>query len=598
MREKSLVAYKNKPAVITEIGEKIGIVLDKEKLNVREKDIEVLHPGPCSLADIHLLEGDIHGAWELLEDEQTDFAELAEIVYGEYSPASAWSLFNILLDGLYFYGNVKSIQIRTREDVAIIEKKRSNRQNAYAERDEFLARLKARKLLADDGKFLQDVEALAYGQTEKSRTLRDICVTETPENAHRLLLDTGAWDFFVNPHPARFGCRMVSAQESVPPLPDEERVDMTGLPAFAIDNAWSTDPDDAISFGGNCLFVHISDPASSIQPNSAVDQEARARGATLYLPETTSRMLCEDSLSIFALGLSEKSPALTFKMTLNKDFSLANTEIFPSWVKVTRLTYETAERLVELEGLFKFAENNLQRRIESGAVNIDLPEVHITIKERNISIEPVVAYASANMVRECMLFAGEAAAQWAVERQLPFPFVAQEAGDLPKELLPGMAGSYQIRRCMHPRSISAKPGFHFGLGLAAYTQVTSPLRRYIDLLAHEQIRAFLKNAEIITEDDLFVRLATGDAAATATVKAERASRAHWTTAYLADKKGSLWDGFMMEKRGNNRSVVMIPRLGIETQVLLRRDFEPNEPITLKLSTVRLPENEIVFSENV
>ncbi|MDR0785827.1 MAG: RNB domain-containing ribonuclease [Treponema sp.] len=597
MREKSLVAYKNKPAVITEIGEKIGIALSKEKLKVRKRDIEVLHPGPCSLADIRLLEGDVRGAWELMEGEQTTFTELAELVYGEYSPASAWSLFNILLDGLYFYGNVTSVQLRTSEDVAAIEKKRSNRQNAHAERDEFIKRLKERKLLPDDGKFLQDVEALAYGQTEKSRTLRDIRIAETPENAHRLLLDAGVWNFFMNPHPARFGRQLISAQEQIPPIPDEERVDMTDLPAFAIDNAWSTDPDDAVSFDGNCLFVHISDPAASISPNSAADREARSRGATLYLPEAVSRMLCEDSLSVFALGLLEKSPALTFKMTLNKDFSLASTEIFPSWVKVTRLTYESADGRAELEELFRFAENSLRRRIEAGAVNIDLPEVHITVRDRDVNIEPVTAYASSNMVRECMIFTGEAAAQWAIERRLPFPFVTQEAGDLPREFLPGMAGFYQIRRCMRPRSISTKPGFHFGLGLSVYTQVTSPLRRYVDLLAHEQIRAFLKGTEIIQEDALFARLTAGDASATAAVRAERASRAYWTAVYLADKKSSLWDGFMMEKRGN-KSVIMIPRLGMETQILLRRDIEPNEQITLKLSSVRLPESEAVFTEEV
>jgi exoribonuclease-2 len=595
MREKSLVAYKNKPAVIVETGEKITIALDKEKLKVRERDVEPLHPGPCSLSDIRLLDGDLRGAWELLEGEPTSFSELSELVYGEYSPASAWSLFTALLDGLYFCGNPKSIQIRSREEVATIEKKRSDKRNSNAERDEFLNRLKERKLLPPDAKFLQDVEALAYGQSEKSRTLRDVSITETPENAHRLLLDAGVWDPFVNPHPARFGCQLTSAREPVSPTPDEKRIDLTDLPAFAIDNAWSTDPDDAVSLDGNNLFVHVSDPAASIPPNSPVDREARSRGATLYLPETTARMLCEDSLPILALGLSEKSPALTFKMSLNKDYSLANVEIFPTWVKVTRLTYESAEGLAELEELFKFAENNLRRRTESGAINIDLPEVHISVKEKTVNINPLTPYASANMVRECMVFAGEAAAQWAIERRLPFPFIAQEAGDIPRELPPGMAGSFQMRRCMRPRSLSSKPSFHFGLGLSAYTQVTSPLRRYVDLLAHEQIRAFLNGSDLIPEDDLFARLATGDASATATVRAERASRAYWTAVYLADKKSSLWDGVMLEKRGN-KSIIMIPRLGVETQVLIRRDLDPNEQITLKLSSVKLPESETVFAE--
>ncbi|MDR0375698.1 MAG: RNB domain-containing ribonuclease [Treponema sp.] len=611
IKEKSLVIYKNKPAVAMEIAEKISIsIAGGDKLKVREKDIELIHPGPCALSDLaELPKGDVRGVWELLEGEKTAFSELAELIYGEYTPKTAFALYTELLDGVYFSGTASEIKTRAPEEVESEEKKRGERQKGRVERDAFLARFRTKTLVfPDDKKFLQDVEALAYGQTGKSRTLKDMGKPETPEEAHKLLLDSGAWPIFVNPHPQRYGCSLASAKTPVPPPPDEDRVDLTGFSSFAIDNAWSTDPDDAIAIEGNALFVHIADPAASVAPDGPADREARGRGATLYLPEGASRMISDEGVSLFALGCrasasadasaSEISPALTFKMTLNSDFSVAETEIFPSWVKVIRLTYEEADEKSassEFAPLFSFAEANFKRRQQAGAVSIDLPEVHISVCERKIFIEPVKFSRAASMVQECMLIAGESAARWALQRKIPFPFVSQDMSDLPKNPLPGLAGSYQLRRCMRPRVLSTKPADHFGLGLAVYTQVTSPLRRYTDLLAHQQIRSVLREEKPISEEDVLVRLAASEAAALAVVHAERASRAHWTAAYLSDKKKSVWEGIMVEKKGD-KSVVLIPDLGVETQALIRSELEPNQKIQLACSSVRMPEGEILFNQ--
>ncbi|MDR0706821.1 MAG: RNB domain-containing ribonuclease [Treponema sp.] len=607
IKEKSLVIYKNKPAIATEIAEKISVsVAGGDKLKVREKDIELIHPGPCALSDLaELPKGDVRGAWELLEGEKTAFNELAELIYGEYTPKTAFALYTELLDGVYFSGNAADIKTRAPDEVEAEEKKRGERQKERIERDAFLERFRTKTLVfPDDKKFLQDVEALAYGQTGKSRTLKEMGKPETPEEAHKLLLDSGAWTIFVNPHPQRYGCALASAKTPVSPPLDEERVDLTRLSSFAIDNAWSTDPDDAIAIEGNALFVHVADPTASIAPDSPADREARARGATLYLPEGASRMIGGEGVSLFALGYrngadaAEISPALTFKMTLNSDFSVVETDIFPSWVKAARLTYEETDEKAdspEFAPFFAFAEANCKRRQQSGAVSIDLPEVHISVCEKKISIEPVKLSRAASMVRECMLIAGESAARWAMQRKIPFPFVSQDMSDLPKNPLPGLAGACQLRRCMRPRVLSTKPADHFGLGLAVYTQVTSPLRRYTDLLAHQQIRLFLRGEQPLSEEDVLVRLGASEAAALAVVHAERASRIHWTAAYLFDKKNSVWEGVMLEKKGD-KSVILIPDLGVETQALIRSNLEPNEKIRLVFSSVKMSEGEILFNQ--
>jgi exoribonuclease-2 len=607
---KSLVVYKTRPALVTGTGEKIELSLPGgEKLRVREKDIELIHPGPCGPEVLDPEEpaaGDVRGAWELLEGASVPLRELAELAYGEYTPKTAWAAYGLLQEGLYFSGTVRALGGRDAAAVEAEERKREEKHRESRDREAFLERLRAgRPEIPGDSRFLQDVEALAYGKTDKCRTLRDLGRPESPQEAHRLLLAWGVWTTRVNPHPARLGLSLNSARIPLAPPPEEERRDLTGLAAFAIDNPWSADPDDAVSLEGDTLYVHVADPAAALLPDSPADLEARSRGTTLYIPEGSFRMIAEEALPLYALGLSPVSPALTFKMTLREDGFIADTEIFPSLVKVTRLSYAEADALAAeagpgngacLGGLFALADRNRKRRLDGGAVIIDFPEVHISVTDEGVELTALEEYRSSDMVRECMLLAGEGAARWALRQRLPFPYVSQEPGDLPASPLPGMAGAYQLRRCMRPRSLSVKPGPHAGLGLELYTQVTSPLRRYTDLLAHQQIRAILGRAPSppLEEEALLLRLSAAEASAQANTQAERASRAFWTAVYLSGKKDSPWQGITLEKRGP-RSLFLIPALGLETLVPVKGDLEPNERVSLTLKSVRIPEGEANFT---
>jgi exoribonuclease-2 len=637
--DNSLAAYKNRPALVKgREGDRLIIAVSEpagdrpsragknavSEFRVREKDLEFLHPGPCGIQDLAALDAaaapgiPVREAWELLSSaggEALSLRELAELIWGAYSPSSAWGVFLLVKEGLYFSGTAEALYPRPPGEVEAEEKKQAGKEEESRERAAFLERLKGRSLEDSDRRFMQDVEALACGRTEKSRTLREAGLEESPAGAHRLLLETGLWSPRVNPHPLRFGLSLSSPAVIPDPPPAEDRVDLTGLPAFAVDSPWSTDPDDAVSLEPSgpdrlILWVHVADPASSIGFDSPPEREARNRGATLYLPEGTSRMLAEESLPLFAL--SGRSPALSFKMVLNKDSSLEEADIVPSWVQVTRLTYERADKTAAeaggpesdaaiLRGLSALGERNLARRLAAGAVSIELPELHIQVREGQVFIEPVIPWKSAEMVRECMLLAGEGAAWWVLHRArkllggvLPFPYVGQEIGDLPARPLPGYAGSWQLRKSMRPRGLSLKPSLHQGLGLDVYTQVTSPLRRYTDLLAHQQIRAVLRGLKPLGEDEVLLRMGAGEAAAAAAVQAERASRTHWTMVYLADKVGSSWEGVVLEKKGS-RTQVLIPALGLDTQLSLKRDVEPNETILLTLVSLRIPEGEAVFS---
>jgi exoribonuclease-2 len=136
-------------------------------------------------------------------------------------------------------------------------------------------------------------------------------------------------------------------------------------------------------------------------------------------------MLADESLALFALGLSSVSRALSFGFRLSESGSVAEVEIARSLVRVTRLTYaEATVRREEsaLAPLFAIAERNVARRRAAGAVFIDLPETHLAANPQTgeVTIEAVPDESAAAMVREFMLLAGEAAARFAFKNGIPF----------------------------------------------------------------------------------------------------------------------------------------------------------------------------------
>ena len=300
---------------------------------------------------------------------------------------------------------------------------------------------------------MNEVESVALGKSDKSKVMQEIKRAATPEAAHKLLLDTGVWQITKNPHPTRWGLSMQSASLSLASPPEEERFEVPGI-SYAIDNEWSNDPDDAVAFDGKYVWVHIADPASAILPQSPIDKAAMARGATLYIPDGAARMLAEDSLEDYALGLTQKSRALSFRILLNDDGTIEECQVMKTLVSVKRLTYQAADALKdgELKDLFAIAARNLERRKKNGSVEINLPEVHITLDEnKKVSIAPEEHPQSSEVVREMMLLAGEGAARFAFANKIPFVYVRQEAPDIPKDLPAGLAGEFRTVKCMHRR---------------------------------------------------------------------------------------------------------------------------------------------------
>ena len=636
IRKNSIVLYKNQVAVVSDIEADKYIIqfcsfpltqdniakfgskgFSSSEQKVRDKDIICIskseNPAKYNLGDlIKVFDADIDSkikeAWELLSsDEGTaqgiSFFELAELVDSEYDDKKAWFIYNALVNSAEFLLSEDKSEIkfnvRSQEEIDELNKKRNEKQHEKEQRENFIQRLKAKKLLPEDSIFMGDVEAFALGKTDKSKTLSDAGFSQDIEKAHKLLIDTGIWDYTRNPYPLRWGLSTQSAKEGLKAPPQEERLKVPGT-AYAIDNKWSKDPDDAIAFDGKYLWVHIADPASTVMPDSSIDKTARDRGATLYIPEGASRMLAEDCLEDYALGLRKPSFALSFRLELEETGAIKECKVFKTEVTVECITYEEADQRKdspELKPLYEIAKRNIERRNAQGAVNINLPEVHITVdpETKKVSICNITEYESADVVREMMLLAGEGAAHFAFANNIAFPYVSQEAPEIPQNLPDGLAGEFKTVKSMHKRSVGVTPSAHAGIGIGMYSQVTSPLRRYSDLIAHQQLRAFIDGRPLLDKNTMLERISAGDEAAIACKKVERKSNMHWTLVYLLQNPDWTGEAVYVEQKGNV-GVFLIPSIAQQATLVPSKPLNLNDKITVKASNIDISTQSVIFNE--
>ncbi len=594
----NFVLYKHRPARVLDVGERVELELEAGKpVKVRPKDVVLLHPGPLeTLTDLKPQEdGDVETAWELLAGCNTNIAELAELAYGVYTPATAWETWQHVADGLHFRGTPEDVEVRTAEAV---EQERESRAARAAEKeawDSFIARLRQGQTEPEDERYLKELDDRANGQRPDSRILRALGSADSPEKAHALLLKLKRWDHTVNPYPNRLGVSLTTPVSSLSELPDEPRRDLTHLPAFAIDDEGNQDPDDALSLDGNRLWVHVADVAALIPPDSEADLEARARGANLYLPESTITMLPPEATRQLGLGLSDVSPALSFGLDLSDEGQLLDIEVVPSWVRVTRTTYaEVSQRLEEepFKSMYHLAQLSEERRIEEEAIAIELPEVKILVRDGEVSIEPLLPLPSRMLVTEAMVLAGEAVARFALERGLPFAFTTQPPPDT-FERPSTLAEMFAVRKTLKRSQQTSIPAPHAGLGLEVYARATSPLRRYLDLVVHQQLRAFLRGEETLSEEEVLERVGAAEAVTGGSRQAERLARRHWTLVYLLQHPDWRGTGVLVDKRGA-RGTILIPELSLEIQLPVHDDTILDTSLPLALTGVNLADLEAHF----
>ena len=593
----SLVLYKTRPARVVAIGEKIEIALDGGSTKrVRPKDVLLLHPGPIrDLRELASPQGDPDEAHALLEGTQTNLAELAELAFGEFSPATAWAAWQLVADGLGFAGAPDAIQVSSRADMEREREARSAKAAAEADWKAFIGRLEAGALEPADRQRMVEVERLALGQAEQSRILAALKLDQTPEAAHRALLACGYWEARHNPHPARCGLSLEDPVIPIEGLPTETRLDLTALPAYAVDDEGNEDPDDALSIEDDVLWVHVADVAALVPANGEIEREARSRGSNLYAPEGVVNMLPPSITELLGLGLHEVSPALSIRLRFDQQAEPVEIEVHKSWIRAHRMTYTQVEGLLHEEpfrALGELAERFRARREAGGATRLDLPEVSVRVVDGEVRIRPLPRLASRALVAEAMLMAGEGVARLCHAREIPIPFATQAPPDGARDG-GGLAADYARRRSFKPTRMVAAPDVHAGLGLPMYTRVTSPLRRYPDLLVHQQLRAWLDGTALLTPEQVVERVAEAELGAAAVRRAERLSNLHWKLVYLREHPEWRGEAVIVAKE-ERRVVALIPALALEIRLRLKDDPDLDARRTVSVGEVDVPTQSVSF----
>jgi exoribonuclease-2 len=595
----SLVAYKGKPAkVVASTTHKYEVVFsDGSSQKVREKDFRYIHPefshvtDQCSKADISILND--------LQEESLSLQEITEWIFDDFTSQNAWCVYLMSEDALYFYWSKDSLMLRPVEQVKIIQKQRNEKALAAESLERCIANLNNNVFDNDDIVWINEIEQVALNQSKHSKAMSALSIENTPENAHQLLVKLKYWSEFTNPYPQRH--KVYLDEEMKVESKELSRKDLTHLTCLAIDNSDSSDADDAISIDGDKVWIHIADVASYVETDSELDIFAQKRASNLYLPDQILHMLPPELSSACSLGGSEISNAISIGFNLDSS-EISDIEIHLSEIKVTSMSYEHADKVINeneiLSKLNNIAISHKAFRSDNGAIKLNLPSVDVKIKDEKVFVLPQVDSGSRELVAEMMVIAGRTIAQFAIENNISLPYLTQEAGNFSKDVIDNIqkltiAKAFEASRGFKRSKITVKPSMHSGLGLAAYVRVTSPMRRYLDLLVQQQLVRFLSNQPTLDDSTIKERIKVINSSMPKVNKASRQSIEHFKCLYL--KQNNTWEGegVIVEVNGE-KALINIPSLAMMTQIKFKSNVTIEDKVKLKVGSINLFERSVNF----
>ncbi|MBO6848951.1 MAG: VacB/RNase II family 3'-5' exoribonuclease [Marinobacter sp.] len=328
-----------------------------------------------------------------------------------------------------------------------------------------------------------------------------------------------------------------------------DREDRTDLPYVTIDSPGTQDMDDALLAEPNAtgwkLSIAIADPTAVIEPGSAAETEAYRRATAIYFPGEPLPML-PDSLStrLCSLMPEVRRLALVCDLQVNNDGSLGEYSFHKAVIQSKgKLSYELVSNLIEgredddIKALPDAVSNSLDQlhqtatalrrwRNEHALLSADRPEFRLRLDEnkRVRLIEPSVQNEAHRLVEECMVAANRCAADFLSQQAkglfIRHPGLRDDRADNVRALLqryaPDLSGvdatsaagfrelmkrtdnlsaDVPVKAILSRQLARAELAFdaapHQGMGLAAYTTFTSPLRKFSDFYVHRLIKAVL-----------------------------------------------------------------------------------------------------------
>ncbi len=393
-----------------------------------------------------------------------------------------------------------------------------------------------------------------------------------------------------------------SAPREVQPKAIEGRLDLRDKYTVTIDGLDAKDFDDAISLevgseGNFKLGVHIADVSHYVTLGSGLDQDARARTTSVYLPDRVIPMLPNElSTGICSLNPDIDRLAFSVLMDIDPDGNVTDYKIGESVIRSdARLTYEEVDRhltrgfyederldrlLRALDLLSKLLD---KKRLARGSLNFETVEPKLILDESGKPLEILIRERSAatQLIEETMILTNETVAEFMLEREAPMIFRIHDRPDpdavimitrLIEELgypLGSLEGGHPrafqalidyahdrperllinslMLRAMSRAKYSPNLVSHFGLAAPHYSHFTSPIRRYPDLLAHRLIKATLAGklgspaiAQLIEElDELAQHCSRQEREAEA---ADREATEVKVAEFMVDKVGETYPG--------------------------------------------------------
>lgn len=404
------------------------------------------------------------------------------------------------------------------------------------------------------------------------------------------------------------------------------------LPFVSIDPDQAEDHDDAFfgrpeEDGGFRAVVALACPAVCWPFGGPLDKAVLRRGTSLYLPEGDEHMIpFIPGRGLFSLDAGKLRPCLVLDMSLSPEGTVRQLDVrLGSTRPAANISLEDGEALLvadspdpanpqspfgpSLRSGFSFAQVLQTRRIAAGAVITERPDPKILLTTAPDGKDILVDIVSGpetpsahNLVSEIMILANAAIADWAGERGIALLHRTQDVA-IPKDFAGIWTEPHEISRVVRalpPASLQVTAKRHAGLGLDRYAPITSPIRRYSDLLNQGQIVHYLKTGRpLYTSGELSSLLPLLSARLDEVAHIQRARPRYWKYLFFrrhGDKQW--WDARVLEE---NEAFVFVGLPWAHLIIRARRSvfgekLYPGQFIQVRIGKVSPLRNEISILE--
>ena len=406
------------------------------------------------------------------------------------------------------------------------------------------------------------------------------------------------------------------------------RKDFTDLPTVTVDEAESEDRDDALSLavdaGGDApdsvfhIGIHITDAGALVPGGGAIDREADRRMATLYLPEGKIGMLPSELVSrTGSLEAGEARIGVSLLVRVAASGEVLDWEVAPSIVRSqAALTYEEADRALADEGgpwrlmltSLGRASDALRRRREiAGAVSVPRSEMDIRLRAQG-RVEVVVRRSTParELVAELMILCNSLLAEFCRDAGVAAAYRSQAVPDLSGILVDVRSGGgipdtplvrHLVMKRFLPAELGIVPAPHGGLGVRAYIQATSPLRRYPDLVMQRQISHYLESGKALHSSEAIESVAQrAEVQLRELARLEEQRKRYWFLKYLQQSYLSetgpssdtaLFSATVLENESRRPALLELSRYPFRVRAELPMSCAPGDAVTLRLHGVDL-----------